>query len=253
LGHFPKIVNVRWIEGRVAIDDSVAMPNPVTGKTLEASYWADIQALTLGLVQAKDNSVRVGPVDLIRFGRPKITRTSVQWPIEGGLLTRAPGGRLRIEAQYGRLIASVEGYQPMLPRSLYALAQAPVHHIWTRLHLLRVRGRQPAPGVSADQTRRLTAAAIDVGFCIALAGMLGRRRRLSLLLGVASSYHLACWTISGRTFGGAFMKQRVVSVDGSGLSAGQAILRLVSLPAALLRRRNAHDEIASTDVVTDTL
>jgi hypothetical protein len=252
-GHFVKIVAVRWTAGRVEIDDSVAMPNAVTGKALEASYWADIHALTLGLVSVQDKSLRVGPVELIRFGRPKVTRTSVQWPIEGGLLTRSPGGHLRFEAQYGRLIASVEGYQPALPRLLYVLAQVPVHHLLTRLHLLRVRGRLPATGVTADPSRRRTAAAIDVGLCLALAGAMGRRRRVPFLLGIAACYHLACWTFSGRTLGGAVMKQRVVSVDGSGLSAGQALVRLVSLPLAFIRRRNAHDEMAGTDVLADTL
>jgi hypothetical protein len=40
-------------------------------------------------------------------------------------------------------------------------------------------------------------------------------------------------------------------VDGSGLSAGQAAVRLAALPVAALRRRNVHDEIAGTDVVAD--
>ena len=244
---------MRWTDGRVAIDDSVAMPNPVTGKALENSYWADIETLTFGLVRATDNSLHLGPFELIRFGRPKVTRTSVQWPIEGGLLTRARGGHLRIEAQYGRLIASVNGYQPMLPRFLYVLAQVPVHHLWTRLHLLRVRGRLPATGVPADPSRRLAAAAIDVGFCLAVAGILGRRRRIQFLVGVAACYHVACWRFSGRTLGGAVMKQRVVSVDGSGLSVGQAVARLVSLPLAVMRWGNIHDEVAGTDVVADTL
>jgi hypothetical protein len=229
------------------------MPNAVTGKALEKSYWTDIQDLTLGLVRAQNNSLRLGQVELIRFGRPKVTRTSVQWPIEGGFLTRSPGGHLRFDAQYGRLIASVDGYQPMLPRFLYVLAQGPVHHLLTRLHLLRVRGRLPATGMPADPSRRLTAAAIDIGFCVALAGVIGRRRRVPLQVGITACYHVACWTLSGRTLGGALTKQRVVSVDGSGVSAGQAIVRLVSLPLALMRGRNAHDEIAGTDVVADTL
>jgi hypothetical protein len=242
---------VRWIDGRVAIDDSVAMPNPVTGKALRDSYWADIPALTLGLARAHDDSIRIGPVELIRFGRAKVTQTSVQWPIEGGLLARAPGGRLRIEKLYGRLVASVEGYQPMLPRLIYALTQLPIHHLWTRLHLLRVRGRWPAPGVPADPAKRIAAAAIDVGLCVALATAVGRRRRIPLLLGLVTGYHVACWTLGGRTLGGAVMKQRVVAVDGSGLSPGQAVVRLASLPVAAVRRRNSHDEIAGTEVIAD--
>ena len=242
---------MRWTDGRAAIDDSVAMPHPITGKTLRDGYWEDIRPLTLGLLRAHDNSVRLGPVELIRFGRPKVTQSSVQWPIEGGLLTRAPGGRLRIEKLYGRLVASVEGYQPTLPRVVYVLTQLPIHHLWTRLHLLRVRGRQPVPGPPADRGRRIAAAAIDFGLCVAMAAVMGKRRRISLLLGVVAGYHVACWTVSGRTLGAAVMKQRVVAVDGSGISAGQALVRLASLPVAAVRRRNSHDEIAGTVVIAD--
>ena len=121
------------------------MPGTVTGRRLSDSFWADIQELTLGLVRGRDNSLWLGPLELLRFGLAKVTRTGVEWPIEGGLAARAPGGRLRFEAVDGRLVASVEDYQPLLPRALYVLTQLPVHHLWTRLHLLRVRGRQPAP------------------------------------------------------------------------------------------------------------
>ena len=244
-------MTVRWTDGRVAIDDSVAMPHAITGKALKDRYWDDISALTLGLVRARANSMWLGPLELIRFGRPKLTPNSVQWPIEGGLLARAPGGRLRIERLHGRLVASVEGYRPMLPRPIYALTQLPIHHLWTRLHLLQTRGRKPAPGMPADPGRRLAAAAIDLGLCVVLTAVIGRRRRVPVLIGVATGYHLACWTFSGRTHGGALLKQRVVSVDGSGLSAGQAIVRLALLPVALVRRRGVHDEIAGTDVVAD--
>jgi hypothetical protein len=242
---------MRWADGRVAIDDSVAMPRAITGKALRDGYWEDIRALTLGLVRARDNSVWLGPLELIRFGRPKLTPNSVQWPIEGGLLARAPGGRLRIERLYGRLVASVEGYRPALPRPVYAVTQLPIHRTWTRLHLLRTRGRKPAPGVPAGRDRRLAAAAIDLSLCIAVAAVIARRKRVPVLIGVASGYHLACWSISGRTLGGALLKQRLVSVDGSGLSAGQAMVRLALLPVALARRRGVHDEIAGTEVVAD--
>lgn len=244
-------VNVRWTDGRVAIDDSVAMPHAISGKALRDGYWDDIRTLTLGLVRARDNSVWLGPLELIRFGGPKLTPNSVQWPIEGGLLARAPGGRLRIERLYGRLVASVEGYRPMLPRSIYALTQLPIHHLWTRLHLLRMRGRQPGPAAPADPRKRLAAAAVDLGVCFAITAVIGRRRRVPVLMGIVAGYHVACWTSSGRTLGGALMKQRVVSIDGSGLTSGQALVRLALLPTALVRWRAVHDEIAGTEVVAD--
>ena len=244
-------MSVRWVDGRVQIEDSVATPNMVTGRSLESTFWSDIDALTLGLIRGGENTIRLGPLELIRFGRPTVTRNSVQWPIEGGLLTRAPGGQLRVELLYGRLVASVDGYRPMLPRFLYMLTQLPIHHLWTRLHLLRLRGRQPAPGRPADPSRRLAAAVIDAGVCLTLAIAFGRPRQIPTLVGIAAGYHLACWSISGRTLGGAVMNQRVVAVDGSKVSFGQAIVRLALLPLAAVRMRNVHDEIAGTDVVTN--
>ena len=96
------------------------MPRPVTGKELRDSFAADIESLTFGLIRVHDNALRLGPLELIRFGRPRITATSVQWPIEGGLLARSAGGHLRTELLYGRLVESLEGYKPMLPRPIYA-------------------------------------------------------------------------------------------------------------------------------------
>jgi RDD family len=235
----------------VAVEDSVAMPNAITGKALRDSFWPDIGALTLGLLRAQDNSIRLGPVELLRFGPAKVTSSSVQWPIEGGLLARSPGGRLRFEVVYGRLVASLEGYQPMIPRPLYTLTQLPIHHLWTRLHLLRVRGRQPSPGPPVDRSKRIAAAAIDAGICLGLAIAARRRRRIPALLGIAAGYHVACWSLSGLTLGGAVMKQRVVAVDGSKVSLGQAMVRLALLPLAAVRLRNVHDEIAGTDVITN--
>jgi hypothetical protein len=241
---------MRWVDGRVALDDSVSMPNPITGKALRDSFAADMEALTLGLIRVRNNTLRFGPLELIRFGHPRVTSTSVQWPIEGGLLARSAGGRLRIELLYGRLVESLDGYRPALPRPIYALTQVPIHHLLTRLHLLRVRGRRPQPGLPAARSRRIAAAAIDAGLCISVAAILGRRRRLPVLLGFAAGYHIACWTFSGITLGGAVMRQRVVSVDGSKLTAGQALVRLVLLPIAAARMRDVHDEIAGTEVIS---
>lgn len=227
------------------------MPKPITGKQLRDSFPTNIEALTFGLIRLRDNSLRLGPLELIRFGRPRITPSSVQWPIEGGLLTRSGGGRLRIELLYGRLVESVEGYRPMLPRPIYALTQVPIHHVLTRLHLLRVRGREPEPGPPAGRSRRIAAAAIDFTLCVSVAAVVARgRRRLPTLLGIAAGYHVACWSTTGTTVGSAVMKQRVVAVDSSRLTMGQALVRLALLPLAALRMRDIHDEIAGTEVIT---
>jgi hypothetical protein len=207
--------------------------------------------LMRGFVRQRGSSMVLGPLEIIRFGPAKTTRSSVDFPIEGGLLVGDRGGRLRIEAVKGRLTASVQGYRPRLPRPLYLVTQLPFHHLVLRLHLLRVRGRLPSPGVPVAPTRRFAAAAIDIGLFALVAVLAGRRRRLGALAAIAAGYHVACWTISGRTVGGVVARQRVVSVDGSRVSAGQALVRLLALPLAALRMRAVHDEIAGTEVVAD--
>jgi len=68
-------------------------------------------------------------------------------------------------------------------------------------------------------------------------------------LGIATVYHVAGWSISGRTLGGMLMGQRLVSVDGSRPTLGQALVRLAALPLSALRLRAIHDEVSGTDVV----
>jgi RDD family len=240
-----------WTGGRVTLEDSVASSRPVTGRELRESFFLDVPRLTLGLVSTRGSSLFLGPLEIIRFGPAKTTRSSVELPIEGGLLVGDRGGRLRIDAGKGRLTASVEGYRPRLPRPLYVLTQLPFHHTVMRLHLLRERGRQPAPGVPVPPARRAAGAAIDIGLFAVVALAAGRRRRLAALAVIAAGYHVACWSISGRTAGGMITGQRVVSVDGSRVSPGQALIRLLALPMAALRMRAVHDEIAGTEVVAD--
>ena len=242
-----RVVRIR--DGRVSLEDSVATSHAASGRLLRDDFFSDIPRLTLGLVQARNGSLRIGPFELLRFGRATVTRNRVELPIEGGLLVGAPGGHYRIEATGGRLTASMDGYRPSLPLPLYIATQLPVHHLVTRLHLLRVRGREPAPGVAAPSSDRLKSAAIDVALCVALAAVVTRRHRLRTLAAIAAGYHIACWSISGRTLGGLVTKQRVVAIDGSRPSAGQAVVRLLALPIAWVRNRPDHDELAGTEVI----
>jgi uncharacterized RDD family membrane protein YckC len=75
---------------------------------------------------------------------------------------------------------------------------------------------------------------IDAGVCVTLL----RRRRLRTALALAAAYHVAGWTFGG-TLGGLVAATRVVSVDGSGVLLGQALVKLV-----------AGDEIAGTETVS---
>jgi hypothetical protein len=240
---------LRVKDGQVSVEDSVAISQATTGRMLRDSYLDDIQKLTLGLVQVRGSSLYLGPLELLRFGQAKESRHAVEWPIVGGITARAPGGRFRIESTRGRLVASVEGYRPRLPVPLYALTQLPIHHLLMRLHLLRVRGREPAEDIAATTDDRVRAAVVDVAFCLTLAGLAGRRSKLRVLLGIAVAYHVACWSFSGRTLGGLVVGNRVVAVDGSRPTVGQSFVRLLTLPAAFVRGRPYHDELAGTDVI----
>jgi hypothetical protein len=243
---------VRWTDGAVWVEDSVLAPRALSGESLRAGYWDGITPMTRGLIQARDRSLWLGTLELLRFGEPELRHNAVSWPIEGGLLAAGPGGRWKIEASRGRIVASVSGYRPRLPRAVYALTQLQVHHALIRLQLLAMRGRRPAAGIPADPVRRVAAGAIDVGLCAGITLIVARRRhRLSALAGMAAWYHVACWATSGRTVGGALMHQRVVAVDGSRLTLAQAAIRLVALPAAAVRLRAVHDDVAGTDVVAD--
>jgi uncharacterized RDD family membrane protein YckC len=138
----------------------------------------------------------------------------------------------------------------MLPRRIYELTQLHVHHLLTRLYLLRVRGRDSRVGVPVATGDRMRAAAVDLAFCFTLARLFGRRRP-RLMLGIAAGYHIACWSTSGQTLGGMVMNQRVVAVDGSRVSPLQAVVRLAVLPLSWVLRRPVHDEFAGTEVIAD--
>src|SRR5258706_4383022 len=101
---------VRLSDGQVWTEDSVAIARSPTGRDLRDGYLDGIGDLTLGLVRAHASALYLGPVELLRFGAATVTESGVEWPIEGGITTRAPGGSFRIEASGGRLVASVDGY-----------------------------------------------------------------------------------------------------------------------------------------------
>jgi len=241
---------VRWIDDAVTVQDSVTSAQPTTGQILRDRFLAEMPALTLRLIRARGNSLRIGPIELLRFGRPSVTSSAVEWPIEGGMLVGSPGGRWRIAASDDQLVASVEGYRPMLPRQVYALTQLHVHHLLTRLFLLRLRGRVPEVGVPAPSKERMQAAAVDLALCFTLGRLFGRKPRL--LLGIAAGYHIVCWSTSGQTLGGMVTRQRVVAIDGSRVSPLQATVRLAALPLSWALRRPVHDEFAGTKVIRNS-
>ncbi len=242
---------MRWVDGTVTVEDSVASSTSLGGDLLRTTFLPSITTVTLGLIRLRDRSLCLGPIRLFTFGPPKMSSTSVSWPIDGGLLVASAGGRFTIESAGGELRAKLDGYQPMLPRRIYEATQLRLHHGLVRVQLLRLAGLPPQK-VQPALASRVAAAAIDAAVCAGMALVFARRHRVRAFTGIAIGYHLACWTASGRTLGGRVMSQRVVSIDGSRLSLLQSALRLAALPLSALRRYPAHDDIAATAVVEDT-
>lgn len=239
---------VEWQGERVTVDAEVEVTAQFTGARLRDAYATFLRAFTVGLVRFRGNSLRLGPLELLRFGKPTVNRTAVVWPIEGGLLAGAPGGEWRIRYRAGTVEASVSRYRPRLPRPLYVISHLQVHLTFTRLFLLGLRGRDPSPAPLAMSPDRVRAATVDAAFCGILTRLSGRRS-LGRFVAIAAAYHVACWSTTGQTLGGMVTRQRVVSVDGARLVLGQALLRFALLPVSWIIWRPVHDEIAATTVI----
>src|SRR5213592_4053812 len=95
---------VTWDDDRVSTRAAVAAAGPFTGARLRDSYLDAVRALTFGLVTMRANSLVFGPLELLRFGPPRVTRDAVDWPIEGGLLAvdQAVTGGWRLRAHRSR-------------------------------------------------------------------------------------------------------------------------------------------------------
>src|SRR5258708_27872030 len=121
------VVHVK--DGEVSTHESVAITRKLTGGELRDGYLHDIQDLTLGLVRARGRSLCLGPLELLRFGPATVNASAVEWPIEGGLTAREPGGTFPIADEAGRVPASVDGDRPRLPLPVYAFSQLPIHQL----------------------------------------------------------------------------------------------------------------------------
>jgi hypothetical protein len=238
-----------WQAPPVHREDRVLAPAPPPPNRLRDAYFADVCRVTLGLVRGQRWRLKLGPLTLLAFGDPVFDRSAWTWSIAGGLLARRPGGSLTYGWRDGELVAVVDGYRPRLPALGYRMAQAPVHRLVMRRFLLRLRGRAPAAGAPAGPAQRLLTASLDLALCAGVTAALRPRRRLLTFAAVAATYHVACWTATGRTAAALLTGQRVVSVDGSGVALWQALVRLAALPLAARALRAVHDEAAETDVI----
>src|SRR5260370_32862291 len=118
---------VTWNAGRVSTGDSVAVAGRLSGEALRDAYVDALSSLTLSLVRLRDNAIVLGPLTLLRFGEPTITSDAAEWPIEGGLLARDPGGPRRLQASGDPVEASLAGDRAPLPRPVYMLTHLLVH------------------------------------------------------------------------------------------------------------------------------
>ncbi|HEX6487536.1 MAG TPA: RDD family protein [Candidatus Dormibacteraeota bacterium] len=231
----------------VQLRDEVRGPAPADLKTQRDSYWVFLERLCLGLVRFRGGTIYGLGLPLIRMSEPDYADGFWRWRIEGGLLAARPGGELCFGAENGHLVGYLRGYRPTIPEPLYGLTQRPVHRLITRLFLLHLRGRRNPPGVPAAPAARLAATAIDAVLLMNVARLLPRRARPL----AAVAYFAGAWTVTGRTPGERALGLRVVAADGSAVTLGQALLRAVLAPAALVTRRAVHDEVAGTEVVVD--
>lgn len=229
-----------WNGGAVTVEDAVPTSAPVSGDVL-AQFMPSISTVTLGIVQMRDRTQYLGPLAVHTFGPPNVTTNSVTWPITGGLLSASAGGTITVESTGTELRARVEGYRPMLPRSVYEQTQLRLHHALVRVQLLRLAELIP-PGEPATPSSMIAAAAIDIAACAGFSLVLARRRRIGAFLQIALAYHVVSWTTTGRTPGNRVMRQRVVSRDGSRVNLVQAALRL-ALPF--------RDDVSATTVIRD--
>jgi hypothetical protein len=238
-----------WLEPPVHQEQRIRAPVAPAPDRLREAYFDGVGRLTFGFVRGERWLLRLGPLTMLRFGEPAFAAGAWSWPIAGGLLARRPGGALRIGWRDGELVLAVDGYLPALPALAYRLGQAQVHRALSRRFLLALRGRTPAPAPPAGPAQRLLTASLDLALCAGVTAAVTRSRRPRTFAALAVGYHLACWTLGGRTLAGRLTRQRLVSVDGGPVAPWQAVLRLAALPRALRTLRAAHDEAAATEVV----
>src|SRR5439155_1022012 len=193
---------MRWVDGTVTVEDSVASSTSLGGDLLRTTFLPSITTVTLGLIRMRDRSLCLGPVRLITFGPPKMSSTSVSWPIDGGLLVASAGGRFTIESAGGELRATLDGYNPMLPRSVYEATQLRLHHGLVRVQLLRLAGlTSPPPPWSRKRPSSISAMTEGVDLVIfGASGDLSRRKILPSLKHLAARNGMALRVIgAGRS------------------------------------------------------
>jgi hypothetical protein len=159
-------------DGAVESEQRVVLRTPVVefseagAEHLGRVYWREVERITGRLVQAQDRQGSIelrllgrGP-SLLRFGAPTIEATTTlvccTYPIEGGLLTRRPGGEI-VFCQTGDrptiVRSTIRGFFPSLAArtgspdwtgALYNRVQSRIHVVVSRRYFARLIGETRA-------------------------------------------------------------------------------------------------------------
>lgn len=120
-------------DGAVTTGQRIALSAPAVAASeegaleLDRAYWSAVEDVLRGLVRVREREGRIdlrllgrGPA-LLRLGARRVTigpdRVTCRYPVEGGLLARAPAGSLTLEQRLGavpELRSSVTGFHPRL-------------------------------------------------------------------------------------------------------------------------------------------
>ncbi len=118
------------------------------GRRLAAAYWDEVRATTAGLVRVRETpeglALRAFGAALLKFGLPRIDaagdRVMCEYPIDGGLLARRPGGSIAFAQRGNVLTSTISGFHPrlgLLP-GLYSHVQARIHAAVSRRYFARL-------------------------------------------------------------------------------------------------------------------
>ena len=150
-------VQDRGPDGAIGSDERVKAARPVVERSergarrLGERYWLEITSASRGTVRTRETEEGVemrlfgrGPC-LLRFGRAETAHglegVSCRYAIRGGILTRHPGGAIRLSQTGGdepELRAAVTGFVPRLHGALYEQIQRRLHVAISRRYFERV-------------------------------------------------------------------------------------------------------------------
>lgn len=125
-----------------------------TGSRQVVTWPADVR-LDQNALRAIDHATFGWVRPFVRLGAPRVLDGWVVRDICGGLLARAPGGRVGTgvlsDASGDHLVSSIEEYAPRAPEPIYELLQVRLHRVVVRsaarraARRLRRQRRTPAP------------------------------------------------------------------------------------------------------------